>query len=98
MRGILVLFVIAAFAVADPPADEKATAERKKAAELVKQLGHAKYSVREAAAKQLVEMGPNAVAALEEGTKAVDEEVRNRSVALLPQAKSAEWRRRSAAY
>lgn len=98
MRGIPVFLLICAVAVADPPVDEKAAAERKKAADLVKQLGHPKYTVREAAAKQLIELGPNAVPALEEGAKALDEEVRNRSIALLPQARSAEWRRRSAEF
>jgi hypothetical protein len=78
-------------------ADEK-TAEQKQAAELVKQLGNPKYAVREAAAKRLLELGPSAVAAISEGTKATDEEVRNRCIALLPQAKAVEWKRRSAAF
>ena len=65
---------------------------------LVKQLGDKRYVAREAAAKQLIEMGPTAVAALTDGSKSDDEEVRNRSIALLPQAKAAEWKRRAAAY
>src|SRR5262249_49744367 len=44
------------------------------------------------------ELGPSAVAAISEGTKATDEEVRNRCIALLPQAKAVEWKRRSAAF
>lgn len=96
MRTI-VLFILSA-AVALAQSDDKLAAERKMAAEFVKQLGHARYTVREAAARQLLEMGPIAVTALEEGAKSTDEEVRNRSTALLPQARMAEWKRRSAAY
>src|SRR5262249_26290763 len=74
------------------------TPEHSKAAALVKQLGDKRYATREAAAKQLIEMGPAAVPALTAGTKSEDEEVRNRSIALLPQAKAAEWKRRAEAY
>jgi hypothetical protein len=94
MRTTLFLLVAAAITFA---ADEKTT-EQKQAAELVKQLGHPKYAVREAAAKRLLELGPSAVAAISEGTKATDEEVRNRCIALLPQAKAVEWKRRSDAF
>ncbi len=94
MRSILILLLFASFRA---PADEKSAAA-KSAAELVKQLGNTRYAVREAAARQLMELGPDAVPALEQGTKATDQEVRNRCVALLPQAKAAEWKHRSAAY
>jgi hypothetical protein len=43
-------------------------------------------------------MGAAAVPALTEGTKAADEEVRSRAIALLPQAKAADWKRRADAY
>jgi glutathione S-transferase len=98
MRSVLLLILSVAVAVADPKPGDEGTPEYKKATELVKQLGDKRYTVREAAAKKLVEMGPGAVVALTEGTKSTDEEIRTRSVALLPQAKAAEWKRRAAAY
>jgi hypothetical protein len=98
MRATLILVLTAGLAFADPKPGEEGTAEFQKAAALVKQLGDKRYATREAAAKQLVEMGPAAVPALTAGTKSEDEEIRNRSIALLPQAKAAEWKRRAAAY
>ena len=83
---------------ADPKPSEEGSPEHQKATALVKLLGDKRYATRETAAKQLVEMGPAAVPALMAGTKSEDEEVRNRSVALLPMAKAAEWKRRAAAY
>lgn len=90
--------LFAAVGVAGPNPGEEGTPEFQKAAALVKQLGDKRYATREAAAKQLIEMGPAAVPALTAGTKSEDEEVRNRSVALLPQAKAAAWKRRAAVY
>jgi hypothetical protein len=98
MRSTMILLLAAGFAIADPKPGEEGTPEFQKAAALVKQLGDKRYAVRESAAKQLVEMGPAAVPALTAGTKSEDEEVRNRSVALLPQAKAAAWKRLAAAY
>ena len=99
----LVLFVAAGWparhtVAADPRPGDPGTAEYKKAAELVQQLGHPQFAVREAAAKKLVEMGQAALAALQDGAKSGDAEVRARSAALLPQAKAAEWKRRADAY
>jgi hypothetical protein len=65
---------------------------------LVKQLGHARFSVREAAGKRLIEMGRAAVQALKAGAKSDDEEVRSRSAILLPQAEAADRRQRLDAY
>jgi hypothetical protein len=98
MRSTLILLVVAAAAVAGPKPGDTGTPEHQKAAELVGQLGHARFAVREAAARQLLEMGAAAVPALTEGTKAADEEVRSRAIALLPQAKAADWKRRADAY
>src|SRR5262245_10474843 len=98
MRAILMLFLIAGVALADPKPGDDGTPEHAKAAALVKQLGDKRYATREAAAKQLVEMGPTAVPALTAGTKSNDEEVRNRSITLLPQAMAAEWKRLAEAY
>jgi len=98
MRATLVLLFAAGLAVADPRPGEEGTPEHQQAANLVKQLGDKRYATREAAAKKLIEMGPAAVPALTAGTKSEDEEVRNRSIALLPQARAAEWKRRAAAY
>src|SRR5262249_39994542 len=98
MRAILILVLTSGLAKADPRPGDEGTPEFQKAATLVKQLGDKRYSAREAAAKQLIEMGPAAFPALTAGTKSEDEEVRNRSIALLPQAKAAEWKRRATAY
>lgn len=98
MRAILILLLATSLAIADAKPGDEGTPEFQKAAALVKQLGDKRYATREAAAKTLVEMGPAAVPALTAGTKSEDEEVRNRSVALLPQAKAAAWKRRAAAY
>src|SRR5829696_9127269 len=98
MRGTILLSLTAAVALAGPKPGDEGTPEHARAAALVKQLGHPRYATREGAAKQLVDMGPAAVPALTAGTKSEDEEVRNRSIALLPQAKAAEWKRRAAGY
>ncbi|HKA06453.1 MAG TPA: HEAT repeat domain-containing protein [Gemmataceae bacterium] len=98
MRAIGLCLLTAIAALADPKPGDEGTPEHSKAAALVKQLGDKRYATREAAAKQLIEMGPAAVPALTAGTKSEDEEVRNRSIALLPQAKAAEWKRRAEAY
>jgi hypothetical protein len=98
MRATLILLLAAGLALADPKPGEEGTPEHQQAANLVKQLGDKRYATREAAAKKLIEMGPAAVPALTAGTKSEDEEVRNRSIALLPQARAAEWKRRAAAY
>jgi hypothetical protein len=93
----LVLF-LAATVHADPKPADATSPEHKKAFELVAQLGNARFAVREAAAKQLLEMGEHAFAALIEGTESTDEEVRTRSAALLPLAKAAVWKTRANAY
>ena len=54
-------------------------AETKTAADLVKQLGHDNYDVREAATKKLVAMGDKAVPELNKALKADDLEVRLRA-------------------
>jgi hypothetical protein len=98
MRTVLALLAVSLTATATPKPGDEGTPEFEKASALVKQLGHARFAVREAAAKQLVEMGGAAVGALVAGTKSDDEEVRTRSAALLPQAKAADWKRRADAY
>lgn len=94
MRTLLVALAAAALAAAGDPG----TPEYAKAAGLVKQLGHARFPVREAAAKALVEMGGPAAAALREGRTSADEEVRGRSANLLPKAIALDWQRRADAY
>jgi HEAT repeat protein len=94
---VFVLLTVAT-SVADPKPGDVGTPEHEKATALVKQLGDKRFAAREAAAKKLVEMGPAAVPALTAGTRSDDEEIRNRSIALLPQAKAAEWKRRAEAY
>ena len=96
MRSFCILCVFTAVTVAAP--GDVGTPEHTRAADLVKQLGHSRYAVRETAAKQLVEMGGAAAAALREGQKSPDEEVRARSATLLPQAIALDWQRKSDAY
>src|SRR4051794_36997510 len=98
MRAMLLLFGLTTVAWAAPKPGDEGTPEFDKATALVKQLGDKRFAAREAAAKQILEMGGAAVPALLIGAKADDEEIRARSTALLPQAKAAEWRRRADAY
>jgi hypothetical protein len=83
---------------ADPKPGDEGTPEYLTASNLVRQLGHPRFAVRETAARQLVEMGGAAVPALRAGTLSRDEEVRTRCVALIPRARAAEWKRRADAY
>ena len=98
MRPTLILLLAGTLAAADPKPGDGGTPEHRKALDLVRQLGDPKFANREAAATRLIEMGRAAVPALTEGTRSGDEEVRTRSLALLPRAKAAEWARRAAAY
>jgi hypothetical protein len=98
MRITATVLLAATLAAAATKPGEEGTPEFGKAAALVKQLGNARFAVREAAAKELVEMGMVAVPALSAGSKSDDEEIRTRSTALIPQAKATEWKRRADAY
>lgn len=93
---LLSLIALAALTVAgfagEPSTDSEA------AAKLVERLGSARFSVREAAAKKLLEMRGAGIPALTEGTKAGDEEVRNRCESLLVEAKTADLKDRAAAF
>jgi hypothetical protein len=95
---LLALTLLATLAPAAPPPGDPGTPEYAKASELVRQLGDSQFAAREAAAKKLLEMGPAALPALRDGTKAGDEEVRARCAALIPKAKAVEWKRRADAY
>jgi glutathione S-transferase len=98
MRCAILLLLTVVVALAGPKPGEEGTPEHARAAELVKQLGHPRFAVRESAAKQLLDMGGPAIPALTAGTKAADEEVRTRSAALLPKVRAAEWKKRAEAY
>jgi hypothetical protein len=98
MRTLVFLAISSAAVVAAPSPGDPGTPEHAKATDLVKQLGHPRYAIREAAAKQLLEMGGAAAAALREGQKSTDEEVRARSATLLPQAIALDWQRKADAY
>jgi hypothetical protein len=98
VRKLIALTLLATSALAAPQPGDPGTPEYAKASELVKQLGDAKFATREAAAKKLLEMGGSSIAALREGTKSGDEEVRTRCAALIPEVKAAEWNRRADAY
>src|SRR5262245_10380938 len=98
MRAILILLLTTRIVIADSKPGDNGTPEHQKAASLVKQLGDKRFATRETAAKQLVEMGAAAVPALTAGTKSDDEEVRNHSIALLPQARATERNRQAEAY
>jgi hypothetical protein len=98
MRAFCILCIWTTAVVAAPSPGDVGTPEYAKATDLVKQLGHARYPVREAAARQLLEMGGAAAAALREGQKATDEEVRARCATLLPQAIALDWQRKADAF
>src|SRR5262245_14799184 len=95
--AVLALVALPAAGAGRNPGDE-GTPEYQKASNLVRELGHPRFLVRETAAKKLVEMGAPAVPALRAGAGSGDEEIRTRCAALIPQAKAAEWRRRTDAY
>jgi hypothetical protein len=98
MHGPLCILLATALATSEAKPGDAGTAEYEKATELVKQLGHPQFALRESAGKRLIEMELAAVQALKEGTKSSDEEIRVRSEGLLPKAKAAGWKRRAAAY
>ena len=83
---------------ADVPHVDPPNPDHQKAVELVKQLGHPRFAVRESAGKKLVEFGESAVAALEDGARSDDLEIRYRSAAVLRSLKDETWSSRSAAY
>ena len=95
MRAIALLLLTA---LSLPAADPVPAATDKLAADLVKQLGHPKYAVRETAAKKLLNLGSAAVTALRFGLASPDEEIRSRCETLLPKAQAAEWARRADTY
>jgi HEAT repeat protein len=98
MRTILAIVLATNLAAAGPKPGDEGTPEFQKAAALVQQLGDKRFATREAAAKELIEMGGAAVQALRAGTRSSDQEVRNRSTALLPKAVVAEWDHRATAW
>jgi hypothetical protein len=83
---------------ADVPPGDRPSPDHQRAVELVKQLGHPRFAVRESAGKKLIELGESAVAALQDGTQSDDLEIRYRSGAVLGLLKDETWSRRSAAY
>jgi hypothetical protein len=98
VRATLLLLLVPAVGLAAPKPGDDGTPEYRAAADLVRQLGDPKFAAREAAARKLVDMGAAAVPALRAGTASADEEVRSRSVALLPQAQAVGWKRRADAF
>jgi hypothetical protein len=72
--------------------------EFKRAADLIRQLGSGRFTVREAAARQLLEMGRSARGALQVGTHDPDPEVADRCRRLLPQAAYADFQVRLDAF
>jgi hypothetical protein len=98
MRTVILLLTAIGTVSGGPQPGAEGTPEFDRATALVKQLGHARFATREAAAKQILEMGGAAVPALVVGAKSEDEEIRARSAVLLPQAKAAAWKRRADAF
>jgi len=80
--------ILAAAAAGAPP--EPAAAPDPKLMDLVRQLGHKSYKVRETAARDLLKTGTQAVAALNTGAADADPEVAERCKQLLPVAAAAE--------
>jgi hypothetical protein len=77
-----VLFLCVSFAHAEPA---PAKAENERAAELVRELGDARFKVRDAAARELRRMGRSAKQAVEAGIKNTDPEISRRCIQLLPE-------------
>jgi PBS lyase HEAT-like repeat len=98
VRATWLILVLPLPTHAGPKPGAEGTPEYQAAQELVRLLGDAKFAVREAAAKKLVDLGAAAVPALAAGTKSADEEVRTRSAALLPRAEAVGWGRRADAF
>lgn len=65
---------------------------------LVRQLGDSSFAVREAAHKELMQIGVAALPALHEGLKSNDLEVKRRCKELIPTIEKAEWARKADAY
>jgi len=78
--------------------NEPNSPEFKRATDLIHQLGSGRFSVREAAAKQLLEMGRSARGALQVGQHDPDPEVADRCRRLLPQAAYADFQVRLDAF
>jgi hypothetical protein len=103
MRSLRAAIAVLAFfpgsiSGSDPKPGDDGTAEYQKASELIRDLGHPRFAVREAAGRRLLEMGGTALPALRAGTGSKDAEVRARCMALIPQARVVEWTRRGDAY
>jgi HEAT repeats len=103
MRAVRLAVAILAFVprpapAADPKPGDEGTPEYQKASELIRDLGHLRFAVREAVGRRLLEMGGPAIPALRAGTGSKDAEVRARCMALIPQARAVEWTRRGDAY
>lgn len=79
VTGVVVLAVSAGL-LGDPP-PEKSTSER--VAQLVKQLGHDRFVMREAASKELDEIGEPALDAIRKAATVGDAEVRQRAELLI---------------
>lgn len=96
------MLLAGAFASADsataPSVPAAPTAEQQKAVELVRDLGDARYRVREAAAKELKKLGRVAKPALVAGAKSADPEVWNRCTQLLPEVMALDLKARVDAF
>lgn len=83
--GMLFSFSAALNSAEPSSAAKSPTPEQIKAAELVRDLGDARYKVREVAARELKKLGRVAKPALQEGMKSNDPEIWNRCIQLLPE-------------
>jgi hypothetical protein len=95
---LLIVILLPATMLAGPKPGDEGTPEYRTATDLVRQLCDPKFATREAAAQKLVDMGAAAVPAITAGTKSADEEVRTRTMALLPKAVAVGWKRRAEAF
>src|SRR5688572_626595 len=96
MRATVLLLATTVLAAGHP--GDPGSPEYARATGLVKKLGDSRFTSQEAAAKELVEMGTAALAALREGQKSADEEVRTRCTNLIPKAVARHWDRRADAF
>jgi hypothetical protein len=98
MRAMLLLALSVPAAAAAPRPGDEGTPEFAAASKLIQQLGAARYTTREAAAKQLLAMRGAAIPALTAGTSSSDPEIQGRCKSLLPQVKAADWKSRAEAF
>jgi len=98
MNSAIILFALAAGAGADARDQAAAASDLAKARELVRQMGDAKFKVRDAAERGLMHLGLAALDALKEGEKSSDFHIQERCRLLQPTIRSMTLQKRIDAF